>query len=80
MILEIISPEKIVSMNNIEYIVLPSIEGDIGILKGHAPVILIVKKGKLKFVKDSKPMNIILLNNGFAHVTPDKTRVILEEF
>ena len=80
MILELISSEKTVTMNDIEYIILPAANGEMGILNGHAPAITIIKKGKLKFVKDSKQMNIIILNNSFAFVTPDKTTVILEEF
>ena len=47
--LEIVSPEKLFfSEDNIEEVVIPAYEGEMGILKDHIPIISFLKPGILK--------------------------------
>ncbi len=81
MVLEIVSPEKKLTMENVSSITLPAGYGEMCVLDNHAPAIVITEKGNLKFIaQDAKQMVVVLLNKGFAYITQKKTIVILEEF
>ena len=49
--IEIIVPENIVFSNETEMVVLPSYEGDMGILKNHIPIITFLRPGVIKVKK-----------------------------
>lgn len=78
MTIEIITSDKIINVDDVEMLTIPSATGEMGILNGHAHAVAMVKKGQINFKKE-KLMNIILFNNGFAHITPDKTTIIVNE-
>ena len=49
---DIVSPEKVVfSDENIEEVILPSYEGEMGILKDHISIISFLKPGIVKIIK-----------------------------
>lgn len=76
--IEIITSDKIINIDEAEMLTLPAINGEMGILNGHANSLVMVKKGQINFKKD-KIMNMILFNDGFAHIRPDKTTIIIKE-
>ena len=49
--IEIIVPENIVFSNETEMVILPSYEGDMGILKNHIPIITFLRPGVIKVKK-----------------------------
>ena len=63
--IEIISPEKVIfSEKNIQETVLPSYEGEIGILKDHIPIISFLRPGIVKISKSSKNVNSFFVQDG----------------
>ena len=80
MIIEIISPEKRIELEDVSMINLPAFEGKMEVLSGHAPAIVILEKGEMRIKHKEKIMNFILFNRGVAHVTPSRTVVLLENF
>ncbi len=80
MIIEIISPEKKVELEDVAMITLPAYEGKMGILSNHAPAIVILERGELLIKHKEKTMTFLLLNKGVAHITPTKTVILLENF
>ena len=63
--IEIISPEKVIfSDENIQEVVLPSYEGEMGILKNHIPVISFLKPGIVKILKSSENVNSFFVEDG----------------
>ncbi len=77
--IEIITPERTVNLEESNMLILPTYDGEIGILNGHAPAVVKVKKGQIAFKKE-KVMTMVIFNDGYAHITPDKTTIILEDF
>jgi F-type H+-transporting ATPase subunit epsilon len=74
LLLEIITPEKTVLKEKVESIVVPSFYGELGILKNHAPAVLELQIGRLKFKKDGRE-NYVFIAGGFLKV--EKNRVII---
>ena len=62
---EVVSPEEIIfSSENIQEVVLPSYEGEIGILKEHIPIIAFLKPGIIKFFKSSENIKSFFIQSG----------------
>jgi len=63
--IEIISPEKVIfSDENIQEAVLPSYEGEMGILKDHIPIISFLRPGIVKILKSSENVNSFFVQDG----------------
>lgn len=58
MILNIISPEKIIYKGETEFVTLPGINGTFTILERHAPIISILNKGHLIYQVFGKNISI----------------------
>ena len=63
--IEIISPEKIVfSDEKVHEVILPSYEGEMGILKDHISIISFLKPGIVKIIKSSENVNSFFVEEG----------------
>ena len=63
--LEIVSPEKVIfSDKNVQEVVLPSYEGEMGILKDHIPIISFLRPGIVKILKSSENVNSFFVQDG----------------
>ena len=65
--IEIISPEQIIfSDENVQEVVLPSFEGEMGILKDHIQIIPFLRPGIIKVLKSSVNVNNFFVQNGIV--------------
>ena len=63
--IKIISPEKVIfSDGNVQEVVLPSYEGEMGILKNHIPINSFMKPGIVKIFKSNKKSNSFFVEDG----------------
>ena len=63
--IEIVSPEKVIfSDESIQEVVLPSYEGEMGILKDHIPIISFLRPGIVKILKSSENVNSFFVQDG----------------
>ena len=63
--IEIISPEKVIfSDESVQEAVLPSYEGEMGILKDHIPIISFLRPGIVKILKSSENVNSFFVQDG----------------
>jgi len=63
--IEIVSPEKVIfSDENVQEAVLPSYEGEMGILKDHIPIISFLRPGIVKILKSSENVNSFFVQDG----------------
>ena len=63
--IEIVSPEKVIfSDENVQETVLPSYEGEMGILKDHIPIISFLRPGIVKILKSSENINSFFVQDG----------------
>ncbi|MEN9841097.1 MAG: hypothetical protein RL376_897 [Verrucomicrobiota bacterium] len=75
--LEIVTPEARVYSDTIDTVVIPTVEGEIGILAGHIPLLTQVEFGELRVTKDGVETRLAV-GKGFAQVEGDVVSVLAE--
>ena len=75
--LEIVTPEARVYSDTIETVVVPTVEGEVGILPGHIPLVAEVEHGELRVVKNGQT-EFLAVGGGFVQVDHDHVRVLAE--
>jgi len=75
--LEIVTPENRVYNETVESVVLPTVEGDVGILPGHLPLLTMLEAGELQAVREGKT-EYLAVDKGFARLQGDKISVLTE--
>lgn len=75
--LEIVTPEAKVYSDTIDTVVIPTVEGEIGILPGHLPLLTQVADGELRVQKGNETQ-YLAVSGGFAQIEGDSVRVLAE--
>jgi len=75
--LRVLTPRRLLIDAEAEEIRLPSLEGEIGILPGHQPLMVALGRGTLSYRKGSGGESFEV-QGGQAHVLPDKVLVFTE--
>ena len=75
--LEIITAERQVFADDVNVVVAPGIEGELGILPHHAPLMTMIKPGELLIRKDSEE-TYMSVSGGFLEIRPDKTIILAD--
>jgi F-type H+-transporting ATPase subunit epsilon len=65
---DLVSPEKLAFSGEVDQVDIPGVEGDFGVLAGHAPVVAAVRPGILTVISGSSKQKIIVLG-GLAEVS-----------
>lgn len=78
MILEILTPDKNVFKGEIQMAQFPGIDGSFGVLNNHAPLISILKKGKIKYKGVDNLMHYIDVKGGVVEVLKNKILVLAD--
>lgn len=76
--LEIVTPEARVYSDTIDTVVIPTTEGEIGILPGHIPLLTRVESGELRVTKNGQVL-WLAVGAGFAQVEGDVVSVLAEQ-
>jgi F-type H+-transporting ATPase subunit epsilon len=75
--LEIVTPERLLVRETVDEVVLPGVQGEIGVLPGHTPLLTTLKVGPLSYRKgDTRRFLAVAL--GFAEVLPDRVSVLAQ--
>jgi F-type H+-transporting ATPase subunit epsilon len=77
LILEIVTPEARVYSDTIDTVVIPTVDGEIGILPGHIPLLTQVEHGELRVTKGNT-VSFLAVGGGFAQVSGDKISILAE--
>ena len=77
--LEIVSPEKLLLSRPVEMVVIPASEGDMGVLEGHAPMIVMLRGGLISLYEGDRVTDTLFVAGGFAEVTPERCTVMANE-
>jgi F-type H+-transporting ATPase subunit epsilon len=77
--LELVSPEKLLLSRAVEMAVLPAAEGEMGVLPGHAPMIVALRGGVISVTEGGQVTDRLFVGGGFAEVTPDRCTVLADE-
>ena len=76
-LLEIVTPERLAYSDTVDAVNLPGIEGELGVLPHHAPLVSMLGVGELRIRKGGAEESFAIVG-GFLQVRPDKVVVMAE--
>ena len=74
---DLVSPEKLAFSGEVDQVDVPGVEGDFGVLAGHAPVVAAIRPGILTITTGGKHEKIIVLG-GLAEVSEKGLTVLAD--
>ena len=77
--LELVSPEKLLLSRAVEMAVIPAAEGEMGVLAGHAPMIVALRGGVISVREGGQVTERLFVAGGFAEVAPDRVTILADE-
>jgi F-type H+-transporting ATPase subunit epsilon len=77
LLLEIVTPERLAYSDEVDSVQVPGIEGEMGILPHHAPLVSVLGVGELRIRKGALVESFAIVG-GFLQVRPDKVVVMAE--
>lgn len=77
--LEIVSPERLLLSRPVDMVVIPASEGDMGVLEGHSPAIVVLRGGIIALYEGEQITDQMYVAGGFAEVTPERCTVLANE-
>lgn len=77
--LEVLTPKKIEFQGEVLEIILPTMAGEISVLPQHAPLVSVLKSGRIK-IKTKKEEIIIQIDGGILQVAENSATVLLKNF
>ena len=76
--LEVVTPFRTVLNEDVDSVTLPGIEGELGILPEHVPLLTTLDTGIMSYVNDSGNTQAIAVHWGYAQVDGNNVRVLAE--
>ncbi len=73
---EIVTPYELFYEGDVDQVVLPATDGEIGILPGHVPVIVALNPGEIRIKVNSKDL-YIAGSDGFAEIEVDYAIIVV---
>jgi F-type H+-transporting ATPase subunit epsilon len=77
--LEIVSPEKLLLARDVDMVVIPASEGDLGVLPNHSPMIVLLRGGTIAIHEGGRVTDRLYVSGGFAEITPERCTVLADE-
>ena len=72
---EIISPTGVIFKDEVDMVIAPSLDGEIGILPNHTPLLTNLKKGEVR-VKKNDSVKKFNIEGGILEAMPDKVIIL----
>ena len=76
--LEVVTPHRTVLVEDVESVTLPGIEGELGILPEHIPLLTTLDTGIMSYKSNSGKTQAIAVHWGYAQVEGNNVRVLAE--
>ena len=75
--LSIVTPQKQLVSEEVDQIIVPGTEGDLGILYDHAPILTLLRPGQLSYEIEGKTV-FLVVSGGYLEVTDNRVTVLAE--
>jgi len=75
--LEIVTPEGLLYTAEVDTVIIPTSQGEIGILAHHMPLVSMISPGEIKIKKDSE-INYMAITGGFVQITSTKVTILAD--
>jgi len=74
---EFVSPETVLFSGDVDQVDLPGIEGDLGVLPGHAPMVTLLRPGIVTIMREGRREPVVVVG-GFAEMGPSGLTVLAD--
>ncbi len=78
-LLEIVSPDRLLLSQPVDMAVIPAAEGEMGVMPGHSPMIVLLRGGTIVLHEGGQPTSRLFVSGGFAEITPERCTVLADE-
>jgi F-type H+-transporting ATPase subunit epsilon len=78
MLLQLVSPERIFVEEQVEEVQVPGLDGYMGILPGHAPLLSELMPGGVLTYRAGGAEKVLAVYGGFVEVQPDRVRILAD--
>jgi F-type H+-transporting ATPase subunit epsilon len=75
--LEIVTPDRSLIREEVDEVVVPGTEGELGVLPGHTPLLSTLKVGELWY-RQGQEKHYLAIAFGFVEVLPDRVTVLAD--
>lgn len=75
--LEIVTAERVVYSEEVDLLVAPGVEGELGVLPSHAPLLTIMQPGEIRVDKDGE-QSFIVVSGGFLEIIGNKATILAD--
>ena len=76
--LEIVSPEELLFKDEVQFVVVPEVNGELGVLRNHAPMIAALNIGIMRYTDTDGAIKKIAMSGGFMEVMYNEARILAE--
>lgn len=76
--LEIVSPAKLLVSQAVDMVVIPGLEGDLGVLPEHSPMITVLRGGEVILYEGERITARYFVTGGFAEITEERVTVLAD--
>jgi len=77
LLLDIVTPDRALLSEQVDEVVVPGTEGDLGILPGHTPLLSALKVGELWY-RTGQEKHYLIVAFGFVEILPDRVTVLAQ--
>ena len=75
--LEIVTPEQKIYSDDVDSVVIPGVEGELGVLPQHVPLMTQLLPGELRVLKGAEELRLAV-GEGFVEIGADKVAVLTD--
>jgi F-type H+-transporting ATPase subunit epsilon len=79
LICEIVTPERILYTNEVEMVIAPTLDGEVGILPLHAPMVAALKAGEVRVRYETDRIEWFAISGGYLQVHEDKVMILADD-
>ncbi len=78
MLLQLVSPERVLVDEQVDEVQVPGLDGYMGILPGHAPLLSELMAGGVLKYRTGSGESVFAVYGGFVEVQPDRVRILAD--
>ena len=76
---DLVSPERLLYSGEVESVLVPSVEGEMTMLRDHAPVMAMLKPGVVRFTDGGGSKHDLFVRGGFADMANNTLTILAEQ-
>jgi F-type H+-transporting ATPase subunit epsilon len=78
MLLQLVSPERVLVDEQVDEVQIPGLDGYMGVLPGHAPLLSELMAGGVLTYRAASGEKVFAVYGGFVEVQPDRVRILAD--